>query len=96
MQVLIWIIVVLLALPVTAYSSKHPDRSMASEAIMYLAAVEGKKPVKLSPQDAARKVKKSHGGKILSVKLGENKAAYRVKILTEAGVVKIVSVPANR
>lgn len=95
MKVLI-LVIILLALPVTAYSAKHPYRILGSKAIMYLAAVDSKKPVRLSPKDAARKVKKSHSGKILSVKLGDNKAVYRVKILTESGVVKIVSVPANR
>jgi uncharacterized membrane protein YkoI len=94
MKVLIWIITVLLALPVAAYSSKHPLRIPDTEAIISLAAAEAERSVKVSAGAAAGKVQKRYGGKILSVKLGKNSVAYRVKILTEAGVVKIVTVDA--
>ena len=94
MKVLVWTMTVLLALPVTAYSGKHPHRIQDSQAITSLAAAEAESPVNVSPGAAAGKVQKRYGGKILSVKLGKNRVAYRVKILTDAGVVKIVTVDA--
>lgn len=94
MKVSIWIITVLLALPVAAYSGKNPHRVPDSQAIIFLAAAEADRPANVGPGAAASSVQKRYGGKILSVELGKNKVAYRVKVLTEAGVVKIVTVDA--
>ncbi len=96
MKVLIWSIVVILALPVTAHASRHPFRNPDRDVSIYLAAREDTHAARLSPRDAASKVKKSHGGKILSVKAtkAKNGTAYKVKILTKEGVVKTVAVDA--
>ena len=94
MKVAILIMTALLVMPVAAFSGKHPYTVLTSEISTILAAAEAARPVKVSPGAAASKVQKRYGGKILSVKLGKNRVAYRVKILTEAGVVKIVTVDA--
>jgi uncharacterized membrane protein YkoI len=95
MKVSVLIITVLLAMPVAAISGKHPFRVPKSDSSTILAAAEAERPVKVSPGAAAGKVQKRYGGKVLSVKLGKNRVAYRVKILTDAGVVKIVTVDAS-
>jgi uncharacterized membrane protein YkoI len=98
MKVAILIMTALLVMPVAAFSGKHPytvrHLGQPSDSSLMLAAAKGERSVNVSPGAAAGKVQKRYGGKILSVKLGKNKVAYRVKILTEAGVVKIVTVDA--
>jgi len=94
MKVSILIVTALLAMPVAGFSHKYPHQFIASEANVTLAAADAERSVNVSPGAAASTVQKRYGGKILSVKLGKNKVAYRVKVLTEAGVVKIVTVDA--
>jgi uncharacterized membrane protein YkoI len=95
MKISVLIITVLLAMPVTAISGKHPHRMPVIEANSLFAEAETTRSVNVSAGAAAAKVQKRYGGKILSVKLGKNRVAYRVKILTDAGVVRIVTVDAS-
>jgi uncharacterized membrane protein YkoI len=62
-----------------------------------LLAAAGATKFRLTAGQAASKVKKRYGGKILSSGLSKSKGkpVYRVKLLTKSGVVKIVYVDPN-
>jgi len=90
------IVLILMILPGLGIAGDNPFRihNQNYNQPMLLAAAA---KFRLTAAQAASKVKKRYGGKILSSALSKSKgkSVYRVKVLTKSGVVKIVLVDAN-
>ena len=96
MKVALWLILVLAAQSDMAHARSNPVREASVHQARFepLVQIAASNQRQISAGKAAKLVKSKYGGKVLSVKSVKTDAGtdYRVKVLLDSGVVKLVSV----